>query len=89
MDKIAKLLARAVDPELYKIDPSNSQKTIPETYGTFSIPDEALNGEEKFRIGNYPVRMAELKREFGEVVFIALFENRDDAETLAGMLKNL
>ena len=48
-----------------------------------------MHGEEKFRIGNYPVRMTELEREFDEVVFVALFEDRDDAETLAQMLKNL
>ena len=84
MSQMAKLLAKAVDPERYKTDPENPNWTTPKTWGTFSVSDE-----NKFRLGNYPVRMDELRDEFGGVELIALFENRDDAETLAGMLKNL
>ena len=80
------LMAKKVDPKHYQIDPENRNWTKPRTYGTFSIPDEFVSGrKKKYRCGNYPVRMKELKRQYGSVEFIALFENRDDAKALADL----
>ena len=80
------LMTKKVDPKHYKADPDNRNWTTPKTYGTFSIPDEFVNGrKKKYRFGNYPVRMKELKRYYGSVKFIALFENRDDAKALANL----
>ena len=81
------LMAKAVDSKHYKADPENRNWTIPRTWGTFSIPDEFVyRRKKKYRCGNYPVRMEQLKRHYGSVEFIALFEDRDDAQALADLL---
>ena len=83
------LMAKAVNPKHYQIDPDNRNWTTPRTYGTFSIPDEFVYGrKKKYRCGNYPVRMKILKHEYISVEFVALFENRDDAQALADLLES-
>ncbi len=89
MSQKEQLMAKKVDPKLYKADPANHDWTTPRTWGTFSIPSEFVYRKKhrKYRCGNYPVRMKELKRFYGSVEFIALFENRDDAKALADYLE--
>ncbi len=83
------LMAKAVNPKHYPIDPDNPRWTIPRTWGTYSIPDEFVYGlKRKYRCGNYPVRMKELERDYGSAEMIALFENRDDAKALADLREN-
>jgi hypothetical protein len=85
MNPKEQLMARAVDPKYYPIDPENPNWTKPRTYGTFSIPDEFVYHKKhrKYRCGNYPLRLIDLERDYGKVELIAVFENRDDAEALA------
>ena len=81
------LMAKRVDPNQYKADPSNLNCTVPGTWGAYSIPDEFVYGrKKKYRFGNHPARMIELKRMYGSVELIALFKNRDDAKGLADYL---
>ena len=83
------LMAKAVNQKLYKNNSSYPHWTTPRTWGTYSIPDEFVYGrKKKYRCGNYPIRMKELRRNYGSVEFIALFENRDDAQALAELLEN-
>jgi len=83
------LMAKAVNPKHYQVDPDNAQWTKPGTWGTYIIPDEFVYGRKrKYRYGNYPVRMKELERDYGSVKLEALFENRDDAKSLADLLEN-
>ena len=89
MNQKEQLMAKTVNPKHYQIDPSNSQWTKPRTWGTYSIPDEFVYRKKhrKYRCGNYPVRLKELKRHYGSVELIALFEDRDDAKALADYLE--
>lgn len=82
------LMTKAVNPKHYKADPANHDWTTPRTWGTYSIPDKFVYGrKKKYRYGNYPVRMREIEDDFGSVELIALFEDRDDAKVLAGLLE--
>lgn len=67
-----------VDPQAVKVDPSNSDYTVPRTYGVYRIvvlkPGDASR---TIRYGNYPQRLKELEREYESVELIALYCDRD------------
>ena len=81
------LMAKTVGSNNYKIDPSNPNLTKPRTWGTFLIQDKNID-KKRYRFGNYPIRMEELKREYASIKLVALFKDRKDAEALANLLEN-
>jgi len=83
------LMTKSVNPKHYPTDPQHPSWTTPKTWGTYSLPDQFVSGRKrKYRYGNHPVRLKELKRDYDSVDLIALFENRDDAKLLADLLEN-
>ena len=61
-----------------RIDPNNQYLTIPRSYGVFELPDEASG--KTYRFGNYPIRMIELEREFGDVHLVCIYLDREKAK---------
>jgi hypothetical protein len=85
MITIGRLIAKSLDPEKYPVDSQNPHWTSPKSWGTFVILD-GKNPATRYRYGNYPIRLDELKAEFGSVRLLALFDNREDAKLLADLL---
>jgi hypothetical protein len=57
------------------------RKTNPPTFGVYCVETFASGRRSlQYRVGNHPVRQAELTREFGAAGLLALFESRADAE---------
>jgi len=68
-----------VDPRMVRIDPKNSNYTVPRTWGLYRLDAGQKNVGRVFRYGNHPVRQKELEREFGAVTLIALYFDREQA----------
>ena len=61
--------------------------TQPRTWGTYDLGSRVA-GTHRFRHGNHPIRMKELKREYGNCSMRALFLSKSDAEQLAKVLND-
>ena len=58
--------------------------TSPRSFGVFELPP--ASGTRRFRLGNYPIRMHELEREYGSCKLLYLFLQRPDALAMASEL---
>jgi len=81
-DTLAQIVKRAIDPSSVKTD---GRLTHPGSYGVYQLP-YGVTDSDRFRLGNHPVRMQELEREFGPCTLTFLFEVRDDAKAVARAL---
>jgi len=79
---IEKLASRAIPPQ--DVKPSGSL-TSPRSFGVYELPSSVL-GTRRFRLGNHPVRLQELEREFGSCKLLYLFRQRPDAVAMASAL---
>ncbi len=59
--------------------------TSPRSFGVYELPQSA-SGTRRFRLGNHPVRMHELEREYGSCKLLYLFLQRPDALAMASEL---
>jgi hypothetical protein len=68
----AELLQKAISPSSVKVD---GTLTLPKSWGVYRL---AVNGDatRQFRFGNHPLRMYEIKREFGSCELAYLFLDR-------------
>ena len=80
--KTLDLSSRAVLPNEVRPD---GALTLPRSYGVYEIP-AAASSTRRFRLGNHPVRQAELHREFGNCKLLYLFLQRSDAVQMASQL---
>jgi hypothetical protein len=86
-DKKRSILSRAIDPNSVRDDPSSPGLTIPRSYGVYDTASRFRSScGSRFRFGNYPIRMRELAHEQGQATLIALFQDREDAKSLADLL---
>ena len=76
------LAARAIS--LRDVRPDGAL-TSPRSFGVYELP-QAATGTRRFRLGNHPVRMRELAREFGTCKLVYLFLQRPDAVGMASSL---
>ena len=81
------LLTHAIQPGSVRPDPSNPNLTIPASFGVYEIRGTDRGpSSHQYRIGNYRVRLIELKAEFGRVHLYARFKERELAVQLAASL---
>jgi hypothetical protein len=87
MDVIERIFCQAIDPERLRINPNDPKYTIPHTRDTYEVgaPYSGATGE-RFRKGNHPVRVQELRRKFREVEVVALFPEEQSAIKLKRLL---
>ena len=74
--------ARAISPRDVRPD---GPLTLPHSFGVYELPSSA-SGTRCYRIGNHPVRLHELEREFGPCRLLYLFLQRADAVAMASAL---
>ena len=79
---LAKLISHAIPPNSVRSDGS---LTSPRTYGVFEIPSTS-QVTRKYRFGNFPVRQAELTRDYGSCKILYLFTERSTAQSVADLL---
>ena len=79
---IENLAVHAISPR--DVNPDGSL-TVPRSFGVYELPSSA-SGTRRFRLGNYPVRLHELEREFGSCKLLYLFRQRPDAVAMASAL---
>jgi len=79
---IEALAARAISPREVR---SDGRLTLPRSFGVYELPSSAT-GTRRYRIGNHPVRLRELEREFGPCKLLYLFRQRSDAVAAAASL---
>ena len=79
---IEKLAGRAISSR--DVRPSGSL-TEPRSFGVYELPS-SVSGTRRFRLGNHPVRLSELEREFGSCKLLYLFRQRTDALAMASAL---
>ncbi len=83
MPAITEILAgRAISPRGVRLAGS---LTEPRSFGVYELPSSAL-GTRRFRLGNHPIRLHELEREFGSCKLLYLFLQRPDAVAMASVL---
>lgn len=73
---------RAISPTEVRPD---GGLTVPRTYGVYEVPARS-GATRRYRLGNHPVRLAELNREFGGCKLLYLFLQRSDAVQMASLL---
>jgi hypothetical protein len=76
------LIGLAISPGEVRAD---GQLTSPRSYGVYQLP-QSVNGTRLFRLGNHPVRLYELEREFGACQLVHLFRQRSHAVAAAEIL---
>ena len=76
------LIGLAISPSKVRAD---GQLTSPRSYGVYELP-RSISGTRRFRLGNHPVRLHELEREFGACKLLYLFRQRLHAVAAAGIL---
>lgn len=81
---IESLASRAISPSEVSQD---GTLTHPRSYGVYELPQSSM-GTRRFRLGNHPVRMRELEREFGSCKLLYLFHQRPDAVVMVEMLNS-
>ena len=84
MSSLESIIQRAVSPSRVRVV---GNYTSPPTYGVYEVPRSGTSVK-RYRIGNYPVRMRELEREFGSCRLGYLFESREDAAQVARLLES-
>jgi len=67
-----------------RIDPINSNLTIPRSYGVWELPSGSSG--KKYRYGNNPVRGVELANEFKSAKLLFLYKERLSAKDTADVL---
>jgi hypothetical protein len=78
------LLARSIAPASVA---RSGRLASPPTFGVYCIEGLVSGRRElQYRVGNHPVRHAELTREFGAAVLLGLFLSRADAEEFRHLL---
>ena len=70
-----------ISPNRTRPNPTNSGWTIPRTWGVWDIGSQSAG--KRFRYGNYPIRGAELLREYDRPQLISLYTNRAAAKSNA------
>ena len=84
MDKhIEELLSKAVDQAGLLAD---GQLTSPRSWGVYELHMTRGASVPRDRLGNHPVRLRELEREFGLVRTVAVFTSRTTAEEVQRLL---
>jgi hypothetical protein len=78
------IIQRAISPSSVR---EVGRLTSPPTFGVYRIPGSAASTR-TYRIGNHPVRMRELVREFGSCRLEYLFTSREDAVAVARNLES-
>lgn len=76
------LISRAVPPASVRLD---GNLAVPRSFGVYELPTKS-GATRRYRLGNHPVRQAELHREFGGCKLLYLFLQRPDAVQLASLL---
>ncbi|TYT26476.1 hypothetical protein FZO89_09525 [Luteimonas viscosa] len=76
------LARRAISPTDVRAD---GTLTLTRSYGVYELSPTAT-ATRRFRLGNHPVRMLELEREFGSCKLVYLFLHRTDAVAMAAAL---
>ncbi|MGY0561350.1 hypothetical protein ACW7G2_11605 [Luteimonas sp. A277] len=76
------LISRAVPPANVRHD---GNLTVPRSFGVYELPAKS-GSTRRYRLGNHPVRQAELHREFGACRLLYLFLQRPDAVQMASVL---
>ena len=76
------LIGLAISPSEVRVD---GQLTSPRSYGIYQLP-RSVSGTRLFRLGNHPVRLYELEREFGACKLVHLFRQRSHAVAAAEIL---
>ena len=61
---------------------TDNRYTTPRSFGVYELP-QSVRGTKRFRFGNHPIRMEELRREFGECTLLATYTERSEALTEA------
>lgn len=79
---IKNIASRSISPRDVLLDRS---LTRPRSFGVYKLPNSGVSTR-LFRLGNYPVRLYELEREFGSCELIYLFRERNDAVAMASAL---
>ena len=77
-------MSSEISPDRTRPDPNSPGKTIPKTYGVWDIGPGSSG--KRFRYGNYPVRGAELARDYGRAKLVVLYTNRAAAKSQADSL---
>lgn len=78
------LHARSIRPRDVR---SDGKLTLPPSYGVYSLPRSVAVGR-RYRLGNYPIRMHELEREYGSCKLVYLFLRRSDAVEMSAALNS-
>lgn len=81
-DSIKGIIQRAISPDSVRVD---GRLTQPPSYGVYALPVNC-GATNRYRVGNYPVRMRELEREFKRCTLEGLFLSRVDAIAVASSL---
>ena len=81
---VDRLRARAANPQTVRVI---GNYTSPKSYGVYRLGSQGNVGR-RYRFGNYPVRMNELLRDYGNCHLEAIFLNREDARSLADYLNS-
>ena len=84
--RLKDIQSRAVSPASVQVD---GNYTHPRTWGVYKVHPSA-NGVpgEAYRMGNHPVRRAELEREYGAAKLLHLFTFRADAMQMKSLLNS-
>ena len=84
MSAIDQLMERTISLQHLRPD---GDYTVPRSFGVYRLKGKGNVGK-RHRFGNHPVREKELTRDLGECEVVALFLNRNDAESLARHLNS-
>lgn len=86
-NEIKELEARMVSSSSLSKSAQFPYLTSPRSFGVYRIvkPASGYTGR-KYRLGNHPIRMNELEREFENVELEGLFLDREDAQRYASLL---
>ncbi|MES2939572.1 MAG: hypothetical protein V4864_17945 [Pseudomonadota bacterium] len=82
MTIIDDILARALSPSQVRFE---GRLTLPRSWGVYELPGSAALTN-RFRMGNHPIRMHELEREYGACRMRYLFASAEDAKAVAAHL---
>ncbi|MEP7212005.1 MAG: hypothetical protein ABI791_02960 [Acidobacteriota bacterium] len=85
MDDVELLKQQAVNPDILS---EAGSYTSPRSFGVYKLASRGDVGK-RYRIGNHPVRMNELVREYGSCEVEAIFLSREKAEELAILLNTI
>jgi hypothetical protein len=75
VDKEKDIFKKEISTDDVTEDPNQPIYTMPKSYGVYEIKDKHI--KKAFRQGNHPIRLKELRKEFGDVSLKALYLEKD------------